>query len=197
MAGRQNPGTHARSDLAELRAQGNLRGNPRGRVTAAKRRHEIITMLIAGATETEIAETLGLRPNSVSKVIINQLEKWENEDRATIEHVRELQLKRIDRLIRAHMPAALGLPKKQGDPARDPSVRATAEIRKLEEFRARIAGTEAPKRIEVAGEVTHLIDAEEAQRLEEVWAQSGGDVIEGTIVEEDGSLERLALGSGS
>lgn len=185
----------ARRDIAELRAAKDLRGNPRGRVTAAKRRHEIIAMLIAGATLNEIADTLGLRPNSVSKVIIDQLEKWEQEDRASIEHVRELQVKRIDKLVRTLMPNALGLPKAVGQPQREPSVKAIAEIRKLEELRSRIAGTEAPKRVEFSGEFVHSIDPAEAQRLEEVWAQSGGDVIEGTAVEGH-ALERLALGSG-
>lgn len=182
--------------MAELREAGQLRGSPKGRVTAAKKRHEIITMLIAGATEAEIAETLDLRPGSVSKVVVQQLEKWENEDRAQIEHVRELQLKRIDRLIRAHMPNALGLPKRAGDAAREPSVKATDTIRKLEELRARIAGTEAPKRIEVGGEISHVIDAAEAERLENVWAQTGGEVIDATVVEDPADLERLALGSG-
>lgn len=152
-----------------------------GRVRRAQRQTQVLSMLLGGATEEEIAETLGMRRDTVVTTIRRYLKRAAEEDRAKVEHVRELQLRRIDRLVRAAWPDAVGV---NTDGTRKPvSLKAVAEIRNLEALRARIAGTEAPKKVEVSGDIGIALSAEEAQRLESAWAASGGDVIESSAIE--------------
>lgn len=155
---------------------GGRRGRPKGRLSRAQLRHNVVTMTLAGASQAEIAEALGVTRSRVSRAVNRVLDEWEAEDRSRIEEVRELQLRRIDRLIRAHWGDAIGV--RPDGTAKPPSVKATDTIRKLEALRARIAGTEAPKRLEVSGEIGVVIDAAEQARLDEAWRSSGGDVID-------------------
>lgn len=160
---------------------GGRRGRPKGRLSRAQLRHNVVTMTLAGASQAEIAEALGVTRSRVSRAVNRVLDEWEAEDRSRIEEVRELQLRRIDRLVRAHWNDALGI--RDDGTSKPPSIRATEAIRKLEALRARIAGTEAPKKVEVTGELGLVIDAEEIDRLDAAWAGSGGDVIDGTAHE--------------
>lgn len=168
---------------AERRAHepGGRRGRPQGRLSQAEFRHNVIRMTLAGASQEEIAEALKATRSRVSRALNRVLDEWESQDKKRIEDVRELQLRRIDRLVRAHWNDALGI--HPDGTSKPPSLRATEAIRKLEALRARIAGTEAPKKVEVTGELGLVIDREEQERLDAAWAGSGGTVIDGTAHE--------------
>ncbi len=159
------------------------RGNPKGRVTRAMRRRQVVQLLLSGRTEEEIADTLEMRREGVSKLINDVMDRWEQEEANNVEHVRELQLRRIDRLVRALWPDAIGAPEYEGGPQRKPSPRAIGEVRKLEALRASIAGTEVARKLEVSGSIEHLVTPEEVRRLDEAWQASGGQVVEGEAVE--------------
>lgn len=151
------------------------------RVARAQRDHKIIAMTLAGATEEAIADALDCRVAYVRRSVTRQLERWRENDQARIEDVRNLQLARIDRLIQALWPDAVGM---RDDGSKKPaSPKAVGEIRQLEALRARIAGTEAPKKIELSGDIGIAMDLDEQARLEAAWAASGGEVIEGTAEE--------------
>lgn len=170
------------------------RGSPRGRIARATMVHDAITMLLSGATEHAIADALSrkyerkITPNRVANLLNDQLERWGTEDRSNADRVRELQLRRIDRLESAIWNDALGV--RTDGTRKDPSLRAIAEIRKLEALRASIAGTHAPKRIEVAGNLDVAFSTEDFDTLETTWAQSGGDelIIDADVVEPAGEL---------
>lgn len=157
------------------------RGKPSTRVGKAQRRHQVVTMLLAGATEADIARTLGITSQRVSDIVAKVIEAWESSERANVEQVRALQLARIDRLVRAHWNAAIGV--RDDGTTTAPSIKATAEIRNLEALRARIAGTEAAKRVEFSGSLGFTLDRDEVNRADQAWLTSGGDVLEGTATE--------------
>jgi DNA-binding CsgD family transcriptional regulator len=157
------------------------RGRPQTRVGKAQRRHQVVTMLLAGASEADIARTLKITPAAVSKIVGQVLDAWESQEQASVEKVRTLQLARIDRLIRAHWNAAIGV--RDDGTTTAPSVKATAEIRNLEALRARIAGTEAARRVEFSGSLGFSLEREEVERADQAWLNSGGPVLEGTATE--------------
>ncbi len=160
--------------------------NPKGRVSRATRRHQVIQLLLGGRSEHEIAEHLGVREKTVRNIILHTLETWETQDKASIEQVRELQLKRIDQLVQAHWASALGV--QPDGTRRNPSLKATAEIRQLEAPRSRIAGTEAPKRLEISGELGFTLEQSSIEAAEAAWAQSGGEVIDAEVIEDPAEL---------
>jgi hypothetical protein len=150
------------------------------RVKAAQHRHQIMNMLLAGATEAQCAEALGISLQKTKRMVAQILEVWRETDLAAVEAVRELQLKRIDSLVRTLYPKAVGMDPVSGD-RKEPSLKAIAEIRKLEGLRARIAGTEAPKRIQVDGSLGFHLEPDEIERAEQAWLGEGA--VDGTAVE--------------
>lgn len=170
-------------DVTELpaRVAPAQRGRPKTRVAKALQRQKVINMLLAGATEQQIADTLDMRPSSVSKIVLAVLDAWETAEQANVEKVRTLQLARIDRMVRALWNDAVGV--RSDGTATQPSLRAIAEIRNLEALRARIAGTEAAKKVEVSGSLGFHLDSDELERAEQAWLGSAGDVVEGVARE--------------
>ncbi len=156
-------------------------GKPITRVTKAMRRQQIITLLLSGRTEVDIAKALGMTPAAVSKIVLNVLDSYERAERASVEKVRALQLARIDELIKAHWNDAVGV--RDDGTRKAASLRATAEIRNLEQLRARIVGTEAAREVHVSGSLGFKLETDEVERADQAWLQSGGDVVEGTAVE--------------
>ena len=150
------------------------------RVQAAHDRHNVLQLLLGGATEQEVAQALGMKPARVKRLIRQILETWRDTDLAAVESVRNLQLTRIDRMVRTLWPRAMGMDPVTGE-SREPSMKAIAEVRKLETLRARIAGTEAPKRIQVDGSLGFHLEPEEIARAEQAWLGEGA--VEGTAAE--------------
>lgn len=146
-----------------------------GRAKAAHNRHAVMTMLIGGATPEEIARALEMPPARVRNIVSAVLEAWEDQDYREVEKVRELQLQRIDRLVRVLWTRATGA---EGRP---PDLKAVAEIRQLENLRAELTGTKAAKKIEVGGTLAFTVERDEIDRLEAAWTQ--GEVVDGTARE--------------
>ncbi len=160
------------------------RGKPGTRVTKAMRRHQVVSLLLAGASEVDIAKALGITPGRVSTIVMSVLDAWESAERANVDKVRALQVARIDRLIQAHWNAAIGV--RADGTATAPSVKATAEIRNLEALRARIVGTEAARKFEVSGSLGFHLEASEVERADEAWLASSSaaeDVIDAVALE--------------
>ncbi len=157
-------------------------GKPSTRVSKAQRRHQVVSLLLAGASEVDIAKALGITAARVSQIVMRVLDDWESAERANVERVRTLQLARLERLIQAHWNAAIGV-RPDGTPT-TPSTKAAAEIRNLEALRARIAGTEAARRVEVSGTLGFTLERDEVERADQAWLESGGgDVIDGVATE--------------
>lgn len=183
-------------DLRELPGVAGGRDGRRlgGRAKAAENRHRVMTMLTAGASPEEVAKALGMKQSRVNTIIRAVLETWEVADFRAVEHVKEAQLRRIDRLVSALWPRALGMPERPDAPRRAPDLKAVAEIRQLEALRADIVGTKAAKKVEFGGTIGVHVDAEEVDRLEAAWLQSTAeDITEAAIV---GELE-LEAGAGA
>lgn len=176
--------------MGEIRSLPGVAGGPDGRrvggrAVAAERRHRVITMLTAGASPDEIAKALGIKQSRVNTIIRAVLDTWEVADFRAVEHVKEAQLRRIDRLVSALWPRALGIPERPDAPRRSPDLKAVAEIRQLESLRADIVGTKAAKKVEFGGTIGVNVDREEVDRLEAAWLQSTAeDITEAVVVNE-------------
>lgn len=150
---------------------------PSTKVKRAVERQQVIQLLLGGASRVEIATALNLTPARVSTITMQILEDWEAAEQGAVEKVRALQLARLDRLERAHWGAAIGQVVENGAVRQTaPSLKATEAILKIEQLRARIAGTEAPRKMEVSGSVGFHLDAAEIERADRAWLESGGDV---------------------
>lgn len=157
------------------------RNKPHTRVKAAVRRQQVIRMLLAGASEAEIAQTLGITSSRVCELVIRILDDWESAERANVDRVRALQLAKLDRLERAHFNNAVGVA--ADGTQTQPSIKAADLILRIEALRARISGTEAAKKVEFSGSLGFHLDREEIEQDEAAWAASGGDIIEGSARE--------------
>lgn len=153
------------------------------RVQRALVRQKITNLVLGGATEQEIAKALDLTPKRVTVVLGQILNSWESAEQANVDKVRALQLARVDRLLRAHWPAAVGIgPNGTQVP---PSRQAAEFCLKAEMLRSDLAGTKAAKRVEISGTIGIEMHEGEIERLDQAWLNSGGDVIDGTATELD------------
>lgn len=146
-----------------------------GKVSRAKRRHDVLRLAIGGMEPQEIADELtklyanedpplqAVSKQAVDAIIRRSLEEWKSADLAQIENVRSLQLRRIDEAMRSIWLKV-----------QDGNLKAIDRYRGLEALRAKIAGTEAPRRVHHEGQIDHRLaqDQDEAQREEEAWMAS-------------------------
>lgn len=145
-----------------------------GRVKRAKRRQRVLELRAAGLTEEQIGGQLGLSQGSVSRIINKALSDWAEKDAANVDQVRQMKLYELDQLKRAIWAKAL-----QGD------LGAVREATKIINSQAKIAGAEAPARVERHTTVDLNIDADEVGRMEQAWLNTnGGEVIEGVVASE-------------
>src|SRR5262249_19074103 len=121
-------------------------------------------------TEEQIGEQLGLTQSRVSKIITKALEDWGKRDSANAELIRQQKLFELDQLKRAIWADAL-----QGD------IKAVREATRIIQVQARLAGAEAPVKVERHTTVDIEIDSREVNRMERAWIESGGEVIEGEL----------------
>jgi hypothetical protein len=154
-----------------------------GKVTRAKRRHDVLQLAVAGLGPEEIAERLSesyekqglqqITKPAVEGIIRSTLTTWRESDLQRIENVRALQLQRLDRAMEVLWLKVL-----------DGNLKAHDRYYRLEALRAKIAGTEAPRRMEVSGSIGLHADQEAVQREEEAWKSSADNgLIEGTATE--------------
>jgi hypothetical protein len=145
-----------------------------GRLTKAKRRSDVLTLATAGHTADRIAELLtvkyegeglgGITARSVEGTIHKALEDWKETDSANVESVRAMQLHRLDTLLTAISAKAM-----------EGNLKAVDRVLRLEALRSKIAGTEAPRRLEVSGKLSLGLDQAEVEREEEAWRAAGSD----------------------
>lgn len=156
---------------------------PTGKLAAAKRRSEVLALAFAGADPPRIAEVLterytkkGWRPiktTTVQRIVNEALTEMQEADSSTIEQVRTLQLARLDDLLQKLYPKVT----KEGV-NESTRLRIVDRILRIEKLRARIAGTEAPRKVEGSLKLSLDVDQEEVDRDEQAWLNSGGDVID-------------------
>lgn len=151
-------------NVVELRTVGQKTRS--GRLTRAQKRNKILALRAAGGTLEQIAEVLtrqGYKTSAagVQTILSNALEALREDDLANVEQVRALQLDRLDRMVAKVWPRVL-----------EGNLKAVAEVRAIEQLRARIAGTEAPRKVEHSGVVSHQVSQEEVKQLEKAWIDS-------------------------
>jgi DNA-binding transcriptional MerR regulator len=169
------------------RAQG-LR---RGKITKAMKRRKVVDLRAAGFSVSEISEQLNIMaeqndqpmwrtsPRGVDTILNNTLAELAAADESQIDKVRQLQLHRIDLATQQVMLLV-----------RKGNLKAVDRLVRLEQLRARIAGTESAQRVEHSGVIDHRVDRGEVERLEQAWMD--GNTVEGTAVDE--SVPALSAG---
>jgi predicted transcriptional regulator len=145
-----------------------------GIIERAKRRNRVLELRAAGLTEAQIAEQLSMSQSNVSRSIQRALTKWAEQDAQNVEQVRAMKLFELDQLKRAIWARAL-----KGD------LNAVREAAKIIGMQSRIAGADSPVKIERHTTVEVGIDTAEIDRMESAWLASGGDVIDGTAIDDD------------
>ena len=122
------------------------------------RRREVLQLKQAGASYEAIAETLVRRHGAdklpsgwdrryAYKDLHRELEKLQGENREAAETVRDLELQRLDRMLRALWEAAI-----HGDP------QAIDRVLKIMQRRAKMLGLDEPERF---AQVVELVQSEE------------------------------------
>lgn len=145
-----------------------------GKLTAAQKRNKVLALRAAGGTEEQIAQVMreqgySITRKGVNAIITRALEDMQLEDQSAIESVRALQLDRLDRMLAKVWPKVL-----------DGNLKAIKEAREIERLRAKIAGTEAPRKVQHSGTVDHRVSREEVDALSAAWQEHA---IDGTAVE--------------
>lgn len=179
---------------ATPKAYAKQQGIRRSKITKAMKRRKVLDLRASGFSTVEIAEHMNhlaqtedkpawrTTPNGVDRILNNALADYANADEAQIEKVRALQLHRIDIATQQVM-----LLVKKGN------LKAVDRLVRLEQLRARIAGTESAQRVEHSGVIDHRVERGEVERLEQAWL--AGNTVEGTAHEvTDDDLAALPAG---
>jgi DNA-binding transcriptional ArsR family regulator len=161
---------------------------PRGRtspegLTKAELRNEILRLRRDGLTDDKISTELEKRgtvltQQAVSYHLRKYLEELANEDAQAVEHLRELENRRLDELWELHY-----------EKAKNGNMHSGRFCLKIMERRAKMNGLDAPKKHEHVGAVAHLhalgVDFDEIQRAEEAYqaAFSEPGVIDPEVIE--------------
>lgn len=139
------------------------------RVRNAQLRRRIIDLIVAGRTEQEVADELGIKRKRVSTIVTTVLSNWRTADIRQVEQLRTIQLARLDAAIRALMPKV-----------EDGNLAAIDSLTKVEALRAKVAGTEKPVEHRHSHDVTHRLEERGAvENLERAWLDS----VDGSAVE--------------
>lgn len=134
----------------------NMRASARKDATAERER-QVIELWLHGWGTDEIADRLDLNDSSVrairKRVMERRAAEWQPEN---VDALRDAEVARLDRLMRAHQPAALGL----GQPA---SPRSAQIVLACVDRRAKLLGLDAP--VKIAATVRSELDAEIEQMI--------------------------------
>lgn len=117
--------------------QGNYKG---ARERAATRRLRALDMRMAGATERQIASQLGVSHVQIHRDLVAALEKLGKQEALVADHLRALELERLDRMQLPMYSQA-----QQGNQG------AVDRVLRIMERRAKLLGLDAPVKQEITG----------------------------------------------
>ena len=125
-------------------------------VEAAAKRKQALQLRMAGATFDEIAEAMSLTQRGVAYGLVKEaLAETQREIREDADRYVAEEVTRLDRLIRAIWPLAIGRPAGISTtgltPAVAPDLKAVAQVEKLIGRKSRLLGLDAPIRHELSG----------------------------------------------
>ncbi len=129
-------------------ARGKNYHNQKARLEAAQRQSKALELRASGMTVRAIGDALGVSVASAHKYLQNALADLAEEQRATAAAVRALEDERLDRLLQAWFPLAVGDGKRPPDPV------AADRVLKILARRAAMHGIDAPTRVDLSAEVT-------------------------------------------
>lgn len=122
-------------------------------IARAEKVRQAIALRLAGGMFTEIAQSMGLpSANEARKLVMEGLQETQDDIRQNAGMYLSEELLRIERLIRAIWPYAVGRPERkdaQGkviQQAADPDLKAVDRMHKLMDRKARLLGLDAPQR---------------------------------------------------
>jgi len=159
-------------------------GNP-ALMKTAERRRRVMRLREGGATWREIARSLeqnygsarlpnGWDERYAYKDFKRELEKIQDETAEATEEVRQMELRRVDRLLRSIWSKALGSGGSDGSVTWKQQKEAIDRVIKLQKRRADLKGLDAPEQVEHSGslDVSHEVDLssltdEQIERLAE------------------------------
>ncbi|MFF7476665.1 sigma factor-like helix-turn-helix DNA-binding protein [Streptomyces sp. NPDC008092] len=129
------------------------------RALVAKRRSEMLTMKIQGRTAAQIADHFGISPATARSDLSRAIKRAHDLEIQDAQLYRHLQGARLESLLRAVMPAAIGTSLLPGDDpdAADPTVTTEVDLKASEQARKIIAditelfGLRVPVRTEISG----------------------------------------------
>lgn len=121
---------------------GALRPSSPSRVLARERAAKVVTLRVAGVTETAIANSLGITQGRVSQILKKELAKLSAATAASTDTLRALQHQRYEAIIQRHTTRSL--PEK-ADP------RHSELVMKAQAGQAKLHGLDAPSKIESTG----------------------------------------------
>lgn len=134
------------------------------RVIAADRRRKAIQLRRAGATYEQIAEALEVSVSRCRQYVREALVAIEKEIAETASEVKQLELERLDNMLRIIEP-------KVAAAAADGDWRPMQMQLRIQERRAKLLGLDAAVKHDHSGrvEVEHQIDREEIDQIEREW----------------------------
>ncbi len=145
------------------------------RIVAAERRRTAIGLRRNGATYEQIAEALDIAVGTARNYVKDALESIEKDVAETAEEVRELELQRLDHMLRI-------LAQKVESAAAEDDYRPMQMQLRIQERRARLLGLDAPAKHDHSGKVavSHGIERGDIDDLEQMWRDSAidGDAVE-------------------
>jgi len=112
------------------------------KITAVERREKAIELRKAGATYQSIADNLGVTPQAAHKMVMKVLGDLAEKSQENAEHVRSIELQRLDKLFFAMYQQAV----KGSQGAVDRCLR-------IMDRRAKYLGLDAPKEVAMDGEI--------------------------------------------
>lgn len=155
------------------------------RIVAAERRRNALGLRRNGATYEQIAEALDISVSTARNYIKDALEAITKDIAETADEIRELELQRLDHMLRVLAP-------KIETSAAEGDYRPMQMQLRIQERRAKLLGLDAPSKHDHSGkvQVAHGIQRGEIDDLEQMWRDSA---LDGEAIEIPAS-ERLVPG---
>ncbi len=159
------------------RYDGHLANGHKEKVQSEKRK-KCLEMREAGYSYEEIAEAMGWKGRSTARKFVQRALKATYQEPA--DAVRQMELRRLDRLARGIWQQALGTPATEDKEAEPPSLFAMDRLMKLMDRRARLLGLDAPIKVKTDQNIQGSISG----------------IARVIVVEDDGRATREPLANG-